>query len=393
MNTVRSCAFICCALLFLLAPQRSVAQRDAWIATWTASPEPGVPFPGLPVLNLQDQTVRERVRISVGGSQIRIRLSNEYGSSPLVLDSVTVAAPSDLASVKSGSILPVTFGGRNSITIPAGAPAISDPVAFPVDFGAEISVSLHFPQRVTTPTWHSQALKRAVVSPQGDHTHDGKIEGGTETLRLVVLSAVLVPEPPSHRVVVAFGDSIVDGHGSSVEADRDWPSDLIRRLGKTPAGSKWAVVNEGIGGNRLLAEHIASLGVSALTRFDRDALSVPGVTHIVLAEGLNDIGMPGAKLGDVSLADPAEVRTADDLIGAYRQLIARAHARGVKLIGCTLTPIEGGDIPGFYSDAKEATRQAVNKWIRTSGAFDGVIDFDAVVRDPDHPGRLLPRFA
>ena len=168
----------------------------------------------------------------------------------------------------------------------------------------------------------------------------------------------------------------------------------MRRLGKIPEDSQWAVVNEGIAGNRLLGDGpIASLGVSALARFDRDALSVPGVTDIVLLEGINDLGFPGAKLGRLSLADPADVRSAEDLIGAYRQLISRAHVRGVKVIGSTMTPCEGVDIPGYYSEAKETTRQAVNKWIRTSGAFDGVIDFDAVMRDPDHPSRLLPRLA
>jgi lysophospholipase L1-like esterase len=305
-----------------------------------------------------------------------------------------VAAPKDPASVKSGSIQAVTFGGRKSITIPAGAPAISDPVAFPVAYGTEITVSLYLPKRVTTATWHALALKRAVVSPRGDHTYDEKIQGGTEASKSMFVSAVLVPAQPSQRLVVAFGDSIIDGDGSTVDADHNWPSDLIRRIGKKPGGAKWAVVNEGIAGNRLLGDGpIASLGVSALARFDRDALSVPGVTHIVLLEGINDLGFPGAKLEELSLADPADIRSADDLIGAYRQLIARAHARGIKLIGSTMTPCEGVDIPGYYSDAKEASRQAVNKWIRTSRAFDGVIDFDAVLHDPDHPSRLLPRFA
>jgi lysophospholipase L1-like esterase len=392
MNALRACAFVCCSLLFGVASQGASAQREAWIATWTASPERADADPNEPILNLQDQTVRERVRVSVGGSQIRLRLSNEYGSSPLVLGSVTVAVPSDPASVKPRSIQTVTFGGRNSITIPAGAPALSDPVTFPVAFNAEISVSLYFPKRVTTPTWHWLALKRAVVSPHGDRTHEEKIEGGTEVSKLMLLSAVLVPSQPSQRVVVAFGDSIVDGDGSTLEADHNWPSDLVRRLGKAPESSKWAVVNAGITGNRLLGDGpIAMLGVSALARFDRDALSVPGVTHIVLLEGINDLAFPGAKLGDLSLADPADVRTADDLIGAYRQLIARSHARGVRVIGSTLTPCEGVNIPGYYSEAKEATRQAVNKWIRTSQEFDGVIDFDRVLRDPDHPTRLLPR--
>jgi len=397
MNELRTCALVCSVLLvpLLAAAQREeVARPTGWITTWAASPEPADPDPSQPVLNLQDQTVRERVRISAGGSKIRLRLSNEYGSSPVLVGSVTVAVSVDPASVKLGSIKAVTFGQRNSITIPAGAPALSDPVAFPVAYGTEITVSLYFPKRVTTPTWHALALKRTVVSPPGDHTHQETIQGGTEASSLVALSAVLLPAQASERVVVTFGDSIVDGDGSTIDADRNWPSDFSRRLGKTPGGSKWAVVNEGIAGNRLLADGpIASLGASALARFDRDALSLPGVTHIVLLEGINDIGFPGAKLGELSLADPGDVRKPEDLIGAYLQLIARAHARGVKLIGSTLTPCEGVDILGYYSKAKEVTRQAVNQWIRTSGAFDGVIDFDLVLRDPDRPSRLLPRYS
>jgi lysophospholipase L1-like esterase len=391
MNTLRRCALIC---FLLLVPRIAAAHPEKWVATWAASPEPGDADPNQPILNLQNQTVRERVRISVGGSRVRICLTNEYGSSPLLVGSVTAAVPTDPAGVKSGSIQAVTFSGRNSITIPAGAPAMSDPVALSVAYGAEISISLYFPKRVTTPTGHALALKRAVVSPQGDHTYDEKIRGGTEASSSVFVNAVLVPAQPSQHLVVTFGDSIVDGDGSTFDGDRNWPSDLIRRVAKTLGNSKLAVVNEGIAGNRLLANGpIASLGVSALARFDRDALSLPGVTHIVLLEGINDLGFPGAKLGELSLADPADIRSPDDIIGAYRQLIARAHVRGIKLIGSTLTPCEGVDIPGYHSDAKEAVRQAVNKWIRNSGAFDGVIDFDAVLRDQDHPSRLLTRFA
>jgi lysophospholipase L1-like esterase len=270
-------------------------------------------------------------------------------------------------------------------------------VAFPVANGAEITISIYFPNRVTTPTLHWLALKRAVVSQRGDHTRAEKIEGGAVSRGSISLSAVLVPAQPLQRLIVAFGDSLVDGDQSTVDADRNWPSDLVRRLGKTPEGSIVAVVNEGIAGNRLLGDcFIASagcFGVSALARFDRDALALPGVTHVVLLEGVNDICFPGAKLGEGYLADPTDVRTPEDLIDAYRQLISRAHAHGVKLIGATITPFEGVDVPGYYSESKEATRQAVNKWIRTSSAFDGVIDFDAVLRDPDHPSRLLPRFA
>ena len=401
MRELRNCALVC-FLLFIpqLAGAPRNAPRNAWIATWAASPEPADPDPNKPLLSIEDQTVRERVRISIGGAQICIRLSNEYGSAPLLIGSATVAMPSDPASVRPGSIQTVTFGGRNAVTIPAGAPVLSDPVAFPVTSGAEISISLYFPKRVATPTLHGLALKRAVVSQHGDYTRAEKIEAGAVSESLILVSAVLVPAQPSQRLVVAFGDSVTDGDGSTVDADHNWPSDLIRRLGKTPEGSKLAVANAGIAGNRLLSDGFvggagfgASFGVSALARFDRDALALPGVTHIVLLEGINDIGFPGAKLGGSYLADPADVRTPEDLIFAYRQLISRAHAHGVKLIGATISPFEDVDVPGYYSESKEAVRQAVNKWIRTSGSFDGVIDFDAVLRDPDHPTRLLPRFA
>jgi len=394
MRELRNCALVC-FLLFI--PQRAGAQRNGWIATWAASPQPTAPDPKKPLLNIEDQTVRERVRVSIGGEQICIRLSNEYGSVPLLIGSATVATPTDPASVRPGSIQAVTFGGHNSVTIPAGALVFSDPVAFPVASGGEISISLYFPKRVATPTLHALALKRDAVSQHGDHTRAEKIEAGAVTGSSILVSAVLVPARPSQRLVVAFGDSVTDGDGSTVDADHNWPSALVRRLGNTPEGPKLAVVNEGIVGNRLLNDcflaSIGCFGVSALARFDRDALALPGVTHVVLLEGINDIGFPGAKLGESSLADPANVRTPEDLIGAYRQLISRAHAHGVKLIGATITPFEGVDFPGYYSESKEAVRRAVNKWIRSSGSFDGVIDFDAVLRDPDHPSRLLPRFA
>jgi lysophospholipase L1-like esterase len=394
MNALRNLAVVC--LLFLV-PQPAAAQRNAWIATWAASPQPSAPDPQESLLNIEDQTVRERVRVSIAGAQICLRLSNEYGSAPLLIGSATVAVPNDSTSIRPGTIQAVTFGGRNSVTIPVGAPVLSDPVAFPVASGAEISISLYFPKRVPTPTLHALALKRAVVSQPGDHTRAEKLEAGAVSESLILLSAVLVPAQPSQRLVVAFGDSVTDGDRSAIDADRNWPSDLVRRLGKTPEYSKVAVVNAGIAGNRLLSDcFLASagcFGVSALARFDRDALAVPGVTHIVLLEGINDIGFPGAKLGGSYLADPEDFRAPEDLMDAYRQLISRAHVHGVKLIGGTIGPFEGVTLPGYYSESKEAARQTVNKWIRTSGSFDGVIDFDAVLRDPDHPSRLLPRFA
>jgi lysophospholipase L1-like esterase len=259
---------------------------------------------------------------------------------------------------------------------------------------------VYFPERIGAATFHELALKRAVISPRGDHTHATNIDSGATSTALVSISAVLVSARPPQRLVVMLGDSIVDGYGSTFDANDNWPNDLFRRLQTSPGYSDVAVVNEGIGGNRLLSDGLtvgtgfgAGFGLSALARFDRDALALPGVTHIILLDGLNDIGFPGAKLGERYLAVPSDLRTADDMIGAYRELISRAHAHGIKLIGATLTPFEGVDVPGYYTESKEITRQTVNAWIRTSGLFDGVIDLDAALRDPDHLSRLVPRYA
>lgn len=386
---IERCIFVC---VLVFACQLAGAPRSAWIATWAASPQSVFPNAREPLLKIENQTVRERVRVSIGGKQIRLRLSNEFGSAPLLVGAMTVATPSDAASIIPGSMQTVTFGGHNSVTIPSDAPVLSDPVGFAVEPGAEVSISIYFPKRISAPTLHGLALKRAVVSQPGDLTHAGKIEGGAISESSILVSAVLVPAEPSQRLVAALGDSITDGEGSTVDADHNWPSDLARRLRTKSGGSKIAVVNEGIAGNRLLNDN-AGLGVSALARFDRDILALPGVTHIVLLEGINDIGFPGVRMGAGYLADPADARTAEDLINAYLQLISRAHTHGIKLIGATITPWEGAPFPGYYSEAKEAVRQAVNQWIRTSGAFDGVIDFDAVLRDSGHPSRLLPRYS
>jgi lysophospholipase L1-like esterase len=313
-----------CLLLFV--SQGTSAERNAWVPTWGTSPQSVSPDPDEPLLKIEDQTVREHLRVSIGGERIRIRLSNEYGSAPILIGSVTVAASNDPASVRPNSIRTFTFGGSNSVVIPAGAPVLSDPVAFPVDSVADIGISFYFPKRVATPTLHALALKRAVVSRHGDQTHAEKIEGGAVSESSILVTAILVPAQPSQRLVVAFGDSVTDGDGSTVDADENWPSDLIRRLLKTSESSKTAVVNEGIAGNRLLSSGSgvsAGFGLSALARFDRDVLTLPGVTHIVLLEGTNDIGFPGAKLGESYLADPADVLTPEDLIFAYRQLISR----------------------------------------------------------------------
>lgn len=297
--------------------------------------------------------------------------------------------PNDFASVRAGSIRTVKFAGNTSVFIPAGAPVLSDPVALPITAGSEISLSLYFPERVTTPTLHSLALKRTVVSPRGDHSHEATIVGGAVSESLILVSAVLVPARPSQRLIVALGDSFTDGDGSTLDADNTWPSYLSRRLRNTPQSTDVAVVNAGIAGNRLLSD---GFGVSAMARFDRDVLSVPGVTHFVLFEGLNDIAFPGASLGNHNLPALGRGPSTEDLIAGYRQLAIRAHIKGIKVIGATICPFAGAEIPGYYSESKEAVRQALNQWIRESGQFDAVVDFDVVLRDPDHPNHMSSRF-
>ena len=381
-------------LFLLLLSNVAMGQRPVWIATWTASPEAADADPGDALFNLNDQTVRERVRVTLGGPQIRIRLSNECSSASVLVGRVSVGTARSPRDVESGSLRRVTFGNKDTILIPPGAPVLSDPVDLPVTDGSEIAISLYFPKRVTSVTGHSLALKRTVISTHGDHTQDIAIKGGNESDSSVFLSEVLVPAQAKRQVIVAFGDSIVDGDKSTPEMNHDWPSDLFRRLQEIPQGSHFAVVNEGIAGNRILTNGpFSSLGIAGLARFDRDAMSVPGVTHIVVLQGINDISFPGAMLGKISLAPEADPPPADEIIGGYQQMIARAHASGIRIIGCTIMPTGGVTIVGYHTELKEQLRQAINHWIRTSKAFDEVIDFDAVMRDPDHPSRLLPRLA
>jgi lysophospholipase L1-like esterase len=380
--------------LLLLPTFAKARQQPAWIATWTASPQGSDPDPDEPLLKLDNQTVRERARVTLGGDQIRLRLTNEFGATPVLIGIVTVGIADGAAGVAAGSIHPVRFNGKDSVLLAAGAPALSDPIDFPVKSGTEISISLYFPKHPASITWHSFSLKKVVISPSGDHTHDASIQGGKESDSSIFLDAVLVPAEKGRRVIVALGDSLVDGDGTTHEKDLDLSNDLYRRLEKFHSSTQFAVVNEGIAGSCLLNDApVNSFGVSALARFTRDALANPGASDVIVVEGTNDIGFPGAKLGDLVLAPPDNAPTAEDIIGGYQQLIARAHVHGLRIIGCTITPSEGVVVPGYHNDEKERIRQAVNQWIRTSHAFDAMIDFDAVVRDPAHPSQLLPRFA
>ena len=354
---------------------------DGWVTSWSAGPQAAAPRT-LAAAGFDNQTVREIIFSSVGGDPIRLELTNVFGASPLQVGRVTMAVAGPGAAVVPGTIHPVTFGGSASIQIPAGAQILSDPLAMRVRPLQELAVSVYLPGRTGPATFHSDAQEVNWVSVPGDHAADqGAGAFTTPTESWYYLSDLVAGSSGAHGTVVAFGDSITDGVGSEVGADGRWPNDLARRLDAL-GGPALAVADEGIGGNRVLASS-RWFGISAEARFGPDALDQPGVRDIIVLEGINDIGFSAVP------PHPGTDVSAAQIIAGYRQLIARAHARGLKIFGATLLPFRGA---GDYTAAGEAKREAVNTWIRTSGAFDGVIDFDAVMRDPADPLRLNPAY-
>jgi lysophospholipase L1-like esterase len=361
---------------------RRSASEDPWVTSWTASPQRAIAGT-LSARGFANQTVRDVITSSVGGEAIRLELTNAYGGTPLRVGHVTVAlAEPGTATVVPVSLYPVTYRGRSSFQIPAGAQILSDPVSMRVWPMQPLAVSIYLPGRTGPATFHWDAYQFNWVSAPGDHAADsGSAAFTVPSLSWYYLSGLVVQSPDVDGTVVAFGDSITDGVGSSIDADARWPDDLARRLDQL-SGPTLAVADAGIGGNRVLAGS-RWFGVSAEARFGRDALDQPGVRDIIVLEGINDIGF------GTSPRHPGTAIPATAIIAGYRQLIVRAHARGLKIFGATLLPFQGA---GYYSARAEATREAVNHWIRTSGAFDGVIDFDAVMRDPADPLRLNPEY-
>ncbi len=358
-------------------------QTSSWISSWTASPQ--APR-GLIPASFSNRTIRQIVHLSIGGNGVRVRLSNEFGTKPVLIGAATVAMAGGNSDIVSASLRPLTFGGSKSVIIPPGAPVVSDPAAFNVAPLSDVAVSLYLPAATDLGTVHATGLQTAFVSTTGDYTASAEFPVVDKFANRFFLTGVMVEPSSSTRAIVTFGDSITDGTASTVNANARWPDVLARRL--KDAGIDVAVLNQGIAGNRVLTD---GAGVSALARFERDVLSQPGVSHVVILLGINDIGWPGTAIEPGGI-----VRTADEIIAGYRQLIERAHLRSIKVIGSPLTPFEnalsGGPNRGYFAPEKEAKRLAVNNWIRTSGAFDGIVDFDRVLADPAHPSALAAAY-
>jgi lysophospholipase L1-like esterase len=367
--------------VFVSSRPAAAARRGGWVTSWTASPQTASPRT-LAAVGFDDQTLREIIFPSVGGDVIQLELTNVFGTSALRIGHVTVALAAQGALVVPGTIHPVTFGGSSSVQIPAGEQVRSDPVAIQVLPQQDLAVSVYLPGQTGRATFHSAAQQVNWVSAAGDHAAEAGSDAFTAaTPSWYYVSGLFVRSPVAGGTVVTFGDSITDGVGSTVGGNGRWPNDLARRLDGL-AGPTLAVADAGIGGNRVLAGS-RWYGPSALARFSRDALGQPGVRDIIVLEGINDIGFssgPHTSHTDIS---------AGQIIAGYEQLIAMAHARGLRIFGATLLPFQGA---GYYSRVGEATREAVDTWIRTSRAFDGVVDFDAVMRDPADPLRLNPEY-
>jgi lysophospholipase L1-like esterase len=365
---------------------------EHWVGTWAAPPQPvwGTDFPvpwNIP-RNLWNQTVRQIAHVSIGGSRVRVIVSNEFGTAPLTVGTARIARAGSGAAIVGGTDHALTFGGAPSITIPPGAPAISDPVDLDVPALGDVAVSLFLPRVTPVATAHWEGVQTAYISATGDHTADAEIKPEATIKARVFLSGILVEAPADAAAVVTFGDSITDGADSTPDANHRWPDFLAARLQKSGL-QHFAVLNEGISGERVLSDR---MGLNALASFDREILSWPHVQTVVLMMGINDIGWP-----ETPLAPGERVPPVSEIIDGYRQLIAAAHLHGIRILGATLTPFndafEGKPFEGYYTPAKEAKRQAVNAFIRSPGSgFDGVIDFDAAVRDAADPSRIKAQF-
>jgi len=361
------------------------AQQPArWLATWAPSPFAAPPKPPPDsvdrVPTYVDRTLRQIMRTTLGGNRLRIRLTNEYGERSLVIGAAHVAIRDTGAAIRAGTDKAITFAGRTSVTLRRGAVVVSDPIDMLVPSLTDIAISMWVKDTIRATTRHAQGLQTNYVSSAGDFTAATSMHADTTIRQWLWLAGVDVVNASATGVIVALGNSITDGAGSSADSNSRWPDVLARRLLASKEPAK-AVVNAGIGGNGVLSP---ITGPSALARFDRDVLMQPGVTHVIVLEGINDLSRGAAS------SDPRDNVTAEDIIFGYQQLIVRAHERGLVIFGATLTPMANMARP--VTAAVDARRRALNEWIRTSGAFDGVIDFEAATRDPSQPDRFLPAY-
>jgi lysophospholipase L1-like esterase len=386
------------SLLLLAALASAAVQHPRWVGTWAAAAQAAAPNSAQ---TFHHQTIRLVVHISAGGQTVRIRLANTFGDQPLIVGAAHVARRAVAADIQPASDRALLFRGQASITIPPGALALSDPVDLDAPPLSDLAVSVFFPETAVATTSHTLALQTNYLSADGDFTAAATWPVAKTLTSWPFLTGVDVVTSARGATIVAFGSSTTDGDGSTKDANRRWPDVLAERLQKNGA-AEFGVLNEGIIGNRLLFDSPQQasspfgpvLGEAGVTRFARDVLDQAGVKYVLICLGVNDILFPAYPFTPLD-----QVISAENILAGYRQLIARAHKKGIRVIGTTIPPFEGSTFVGaglkltLDTPEREKTRQAVNEWIRRSRTFDAIVDFDEAVRDPARPTRLLPAFA
>ncbi|UDF04970.1 SGNH/GDSL hydrolase family protein [Asticcacaulis sp. AND118] len=357
-----------------------------WVGAWASSQMVPNPDTTLPPDMASDVTIRQIVRLTQGGRQFRVRLSNVFGTRPLKIGAAHAAISADqmTSRIDPAQARGLTFGGRTAITIPAGAEYVSDPVVMAVTAFTDLTLSLYLPEAASPQTSHPGAR---IVSyfARGNRVAEAALDGAKTMERWFHISGVDVEASAKSAAIVTLGDSITDGYGVKPGMNARWTDQLARRLQAEARTRHLSVLNHGIGGGRILND---GSGPNAMARFERDVLAQTGVKYLVILEGVNDLG---TLTKDAPVSAAAHAQLVEDMIGAYRQMIRRARERGIKVIGATILPFMGFSL--YHPDAQnEADRQAVNRWIRTSGAFDAVIDFDRLMADPADPTRLRPDY-
>ena len=375
------------ALLLAAAP---LYAQTNWVATWSSAASPQLTDEAQlqsARLIFENQTFRQIVHTSIGGSTVRVRLSNAYNSNAVAIGAAHIALRASAQNIVADSDRVLTFGGRAAITLPPNASVLSDPVALDVPASGDLAISLFFPQKSWPGGIHYLALQTNYIGT-GDQTGKAAFTRSANISNWVFLAGVDVAADGGTSAIVTLGDSITDGANSTADTNQRWPNALAARLLMSNGGQR-AVVNAGISGNRVLHDAIVSVrsGANALARIEHDVLSQPGARYLIVLEGINDIGQPGTTSADIT-----ETVTADEIINGLDLIAARAHEMGLIVYGATLTPFAVATSAGYFSPEKEVQRKAVNQWIRTGGAFDGVIDFEAAVRDPANPDSMLPAY-
>lgn len=374
MKLLRVVGLICVAALAGTA-------EEHWVATWTTAQsltQTRPPAQSPTARGFHNQTVRMIARTSIAGKRVRVKLENAFGADPVTVAAVHIALREKDSAIVPATDHALTFNGKPGVTLGPGMVILSDPADLTLPALADVAVSIYFPEDTGAPTVHSTALHHTYISREGDTTAAPAMEDARVTQAYYWLAGIDVMAPSNAFTIVTYGDSITDGTRSTTETDHSWPALLAARLAGGNKTKLVAIANMGISGNRVLRD---GAGASALARFDRDVLSQSGVKWMMLLEGINDIGH--------GTTTPGETLEASDIIGGYKQLIERAHTHGIRVVGCTLTPFVGAS---YQRDTGEAIREAVNQWIRTSGAFDAVVDFEKATRDAADPTRIRADF-